>query len=434
MRTRVASIAVALLVAACGQDGPSASGTPATETANVGQPASSVAMPDPHADDQPELDGGRGGLAFDAKLGRFVIPDSGPPEPRPLRPDVPLPVDDMLRDDQAGVVLELRFHPRAVPAPPKAPEVDVAGIAAASKLTAAVTTATITALGRLKWTFNSRAMPLPFHSELRARYDRIGNLVMWPGGERYRVVAGGALRATIGERRVDVTPTVGGTPVSRGTGKRLDLPTRTVTLESAVGRIHLELATVPESGLGGPLLCRALVELAGIDPMTTECKPEELVLFAGYDWQGGGGIEVEVTAMERRTDLRPGDVLVPPPGAELAPDGLPEATDGVFLTQPELAAMRTKAVDVTHDTNAPIDGFLVDNGRDYAMTFWLDGVPVVSVPALDKRLVLGALRGHYVGEWRTFLGDKIEEPFPVDLPALIRNYTPKTDAADAGPP
>ncbi|HTJ83300.1 MAG TPA: hypothetical protein VL400_16390, partial [Polyangiaceae bacterium] len=113
---------------------------------------------------------------------------------------------------------------------------------------------------------------------------------------------------------------------------------------------------------------------------------------------------------------------------------LPEAPDGVYLMQPELAALRTKAVDITRDPNAPVDGFIADNGRDYAMTLWLDGVPVVSVPALDKRLVLGAIRGHYVAEWRTFLGEKIEEPAMVDVPGLLRNYTPKAEGADAGAP
>ncbi len=432
---RAALWALLALQVACGPEGTGVSGAGPTESASSPLPnVSSLVPPEVRSDDSSELDGGRGGLEFDPKTGRFLIPEAGLPAPSPLRPDATIPVDDLPREDQTGLVLEVKFKHRAVPSAPKSPEVSAAGIAEAAKATAPTSSVVLTAAGRFRWRFTSPAMPLAFSTELRARFDRTGLIVMWPGGDRYRIIPPGALRTTLGERRVDVTPVVAGTIVARGAGKRFDLPTRTITLESPHGKLKLELAQLSEAGLGGPLFCRALVEVMAIDPATPECKPDEVPVGASYDWQTGGGVEIEVAMLEKRTDLRGGDVMMPPPGAELVRDGLPEVADGVYLSQAELGNLRSKAIDIQRDPAAPIEGFTAENGRDYLMVLWLDGVPVVAVPPLEKRLVLGPVRGRYVAQWRTFLGDHIDEPATVELPGQLRNFTPKPDGADAGPP
>jgi hypothetical protein len=381
-------------------------------------------------EDVEDVDGG--GLVFDPSARRLIMPD-GPPRPRPLRAGVSLPLDTLGRDEQVGVVLNATFKARSIPAPPKAPEVDAAGLDTARRLTSPLVVITATALGRMKMITQSRGLPLPFRSEFRARFDRLGHLILWPGLTKYRVIPSGALRTTLGERRVDVTPLVPGTRSKTGTGKHLDLATRSVTLESALARIRLELASVPEAGAGGPLLCRSFVELAGIDPSTSECKTEEILLFASVDWLDGGGFDFEATSLERKADLPPGEILVPPPGAEATGEGLPEAPDGVYLTQGELAAFRSKALfDIKPGPGAPADGLVAENGRDYLMMLWLDGIPVAGVAPQSQRYVVGPLKGRYVAQWRTFLGEHADEPFNVEIPAVIRNVTPKTDQ-DAGP-
>ena len=118
-------------------------------------------------------------------------------------------------------------------------------------------------------------------------------------------------------------------------------------------------------------------------------------------------------------------------GAVAVSEGLPDSSDGIYLTQDELRAFRTREVEVKADASAPLEGFTADNGRDRAMTLYLDGVPVVTVPALEKRFVIGPRPGHYMAQWRTFLGDRIESAQLADIPGVLRS-APLPSAADAG--
>ncbi|MBL9021909.1 MAG: hypothetical protein JNL21_06890 [Myxococcales bacterium] len=425
------SWALWLLLTACGNEGEGAPVPGNQQQLSAPTPSAlPPAIKDVVPDETEPHDGG--GLEFDPSTKRLIFPESGPPRPRPLKVGVALPTDSLNREEQVGVVLAATFKPRNVPTPAKANEIDAAGLDSARRLTAPTVTVVATALGRMKMVTQSRALPLPFRSELRARYDKLGHLALWPGLAKYRILPAGALRTTFGERRVDVTPLVAGSRVKAGTGKVLDTPTRSVTLESALARIRLEIASVPEAGAGGPLLCRALVEMAGIDPTQSECKTGEIVLFAAIDWLDGGGIDFEATGLERKSDLPPGEVLVPPPSSEMVTEGLPEAPDGIYLTQTELAAFRTKPVlDFKPAAGAPADGFIAENGRDFLMVLWLDGVPVVGVPPQSQRYVVGPLKGRYLAQWRTFLGEQVDEPVTVEIPAVVRNVSPKNDQ-DAG--
>lgn len=430
-RLRWAQVA-ALALAACSAEGSDASGTGQQPSLVPTTASVSALIVTEQIDGEEPPDGGVG-LEFDPVTGRFIVSEAGLPPPRPLRPDSQLPTDAMLREEQIGVLLDAAFLPRGVEAPPTAPEVDKEGIAAAAKVTALQMKVTITAIGRMKIVSQSRALPLAFRSEVRARYDRYGHLVFWPQSSHYRVIPAGALRATIGERRVDVTPLVPGLKTGSTPGSRLDTATRNVEVESTLGRVRLELAAFPEAGLGGPLLCRALVELIGVDPAISECKPEEVPLYASINWHDGGGIDFAASAFERRTDLSPGEVLVPPPGAERSEDGLPEAPDGVYLTPAELKAMRNAPVALgPADPAAPTDGFIADNRRDQLMMLYLDGVPVVGVPPLERRFILGLLPGRYSAQWRTFLGERIDGSSVVELPGIVRSV-PLPPKSDAGP-
>ena len=51
------------------------------------------------------------------------------------------------------------------------------------------------------------------------------------------------------------------------------------------------------------------------------------------------------------------------------------------------------------------------------MYLLVDGIPVVEVPANHERFVIGPPRGHYILEWRTFLGEQVGPARAVDLPA-----------------
>lgn len=395
--------------------------------------------PAPLATEAPDLDAAAPdatvqGIPADSS-GRLLVPDATAPPPVPFRPEADLPAESLGSKDLAGVSLEGAWRWRDVPQPPRAPEVSADGIKEAQKLTALGWAADLAESGRMRFAHASRALPLPAQSEIRARFDRWGSLVMWPGASAYRIVPPGALRTVLGERRVDVMPLSIGSSHVAGAGKRLGFGTRRVELTSSLGMLRLELGKVPEAGDGGALLCRMLVDIAGIDPRSSVCVSGEVPLSATYTWQESGGIGFEVTSLVKRTDLAPNDLLVPPPGAKQERLGLPIAPGGVFLTREELAAFRSAplARPTRPEPSAPGEGFLAVNGSDLLLYLLVDGVPVVAVPPLAERYVLGPPRGRYSMQWRTFLGDRILAPEVRELPArIVYGATPDAGAPDGG--
>ncbi|MEZ4311697.1 MAG: hypothetical protein R3F14_27005 [Polyangiaceae bacterium] len=205
---------------------------------------------------------------------------------------------------------------------------------------------------------------------------------------------------------------------------------RKVELTAPLGTLHLELGKVVEIGEGGPLLCRAFVEMVGVDPKSAVCQAGEVALFASWTWQEGGGISWEATSMNRRTDLIAGDFVMPPAGARYAPSGLPIAPGGILLSREELAALRTAPLAATAppDPTAPGEGFIAANQTDVLLYVLIDGIPVALVPPLGERYVIGTTRGRYGVQWRTFLGEKLYPPSEVNMPARFTIGVP----ADAG--
>lgn len=365
--------------------------------------------------------------------GRFIIADAAAPAPEVLRGDVPMAAENPQIKDLTGVTLEASFRLREVPAAHKAPEVAADGIKTAAGLTAPKWKIDVTETGRMRIVFVSRAMPLPMNSELRARTDRYGHVVLWPNSTDYRVVPPGAIRTVLGERRVDVTPLSSGTMKALGDGKRLGLATRKVEVVSPLGSVKLELGKTNEAGEGGALLCRTLIEIIGVDPRSSVCIAGEVPLSAAYNWQEGGGIDFEVTSLSKRTDVPTNEVLVPPPGATYQPSGLPQSPAGIFLSRDEVAAFRSAPLQLPpiEDPRVPGEGFVAVNETDILAYFFLDGVPVVAVPPSEQRYVIGTARGRYVTQWRTFLGDRIGPAKTVEFPARVTFGEPKDKDAGA---
>lgn len=419
---------------ACGQgeQGPSDAGLGSQTTENASRDSSSPTTPPPPTTALPSDTSP--GLLFDPRSG-FVGADAGLPPPTPMRPDTPPPGDTLMREDAPGVALEAELRFRKPGGPPKAPEVATDAIAKAAKAAQMKLGIDLYAVGRMRLKVLSRSFPFAFNTELRSRIDRTGHFLVWPDADKVRVLAPGALRSSLAEGRADVTPLSPGKELASATGKRLGEKTRTVTLESPLGKLRLELATIAEGGYGAPLLCRTLVELMAIEPATSACKPEEVPVFAGLDFTDGDGMDFEVTSIARKTDL-PASGAVAPPVATIATSGLPESV-GIFLTQPELAAFRTKPVDAKGDPQdgAPGEGIVFVNARPVPVYALIDGVPVALVKPGGDRYVIGPPPGRYVVQWRDFFGELAEPPETVDVPARLSTPKPKpTTAADAGPP
>ena len=419
---------LALLLAGCGDP-------PAFFDAGV-----DASIPSPLATEPPEplpvdagtpSDGDVVGIPADSS-GRLILPDGGAPPPVPLATDAALAVESPGSKDLAGVALESVFRWRDVPAAPKAPEVSAEGLKEAAKVTTLALRVSVTDGGRMRMEITSRALPLPGGTELRARSDRWGHLLLWPNSTEYRVIPAGALRTLLGERRVDVTPLVPGQAKPAGDGKRLGVTVRKVDVVAPLGTLRLELGKVAEAGEGGPLLCRAFVEMIGVDPKSPACQAGEVALFASWAWQEGGGIAWEATALQRRADFLAADFVVPPAGPRYAPSGLPIAPGGILLSRDEIAALRTGPIAQPGpaDPTAPGEGFVAVNQTDMLLYVLLDGVPVALVPPLGDRYVIGTTRGRYLVQWRTFLGEKVMPPSLVEMPARFTIGVP----SDAGAP
>lgn len=380
---------------------------------------------------QPRLGNGTrdGGSRLDADAGTDAAP---PLPPKPLRPDEILVEDPVPPHDLKGLVLQAQWRWHDVPVPAKVPEASKEGLAAAAELTALRWRIAIASTGRMRVLLESPAFPLAAGAVLLQRADRYGTLALWPEGATYRIIAPGALRTTLGEARVDVTPLSPGKLKKLGEGKHLNQVTRRVQLTSPIAQVVLDLADLPEAESGAPLLCRMMAELAGIQPSTPACKSAGVVLAAGFEWSGVGKdrkVSFEVTELKRVIDLRPEELSIGT--ARHTFSGLPRPEPAAILTAEQLAALRTKATEppAKPPKETPAKGLVASNQSDLLLYLLLDGVPVVVVPPWSERAVTGLRSGRYVAQWRTFLGDLIDRSGEIELPARV-TY----GAVDAGAP
>jgi hypothetical protein len=369
--------------------------------------------------------------AASAREGAALAPTSTAP-PEPLRGDREVPADSIGAKETMGLAMTAEWRFVDAAGPPKASEVHAEGLSAARKLLALKWRIDLTEGGRMRIAFEGRAFPVPAGTELRARADRLGHVLVLPGGTEYRPVPPGALRALFGDRRLDVVPLVGGQIAAKGAAPgRGGREIRRVELSSKMGVLTLDLARVPEAGLGAALLCRTLVELIAIDPSTPVCASEELPLRARLWSPSGGALLLEVADPGKRTELAPADLLHVPSSATYAERGLPMQAASAFLSRDEIAALRTRPAEVgPPGVGSPAEGLLAVNVTDGLRYLLVDGVPVAwLMPGADLALP-GLVRGRYVAQWRSFLGDAIEPPRTIDVPSRQA----VGEVADAGAP
>jgi hypothetical protein len=432
----VAALLMGIAASGCDAVPPSLGGSDAGASPNASiLPAPLATEPTDLTDGSSDDDAGSRAIVPDGP-GHPVAVDASSPLPETMHPSTPLyPESTPYTKDTAGVTLDAAFRWRDVPAPPRAPEVSAEGLREAQKLTALTLKIDLAETGQMRAELGGSAFLLPAHSELRARSDHYGNLLVWPNAAGYRVLPPGALRAVLSERRIDVTPLSPGTLRAQGEGRRLGVGVRKIELGSSIATVRLELGKVPEGGEGGALLCRALVELGGVDPRTPACQPGEVPLAAAYAWQEGGGISFEVTVLAKRADLNASALLVPPPNLAHLPSGLPGVAQGIFLGHEALAALRSAPLSLApeRDPSVPREGFVGVNHSDRLMYLLLDGVPVVAIPPFAEQYVIGPQRGRYVAQWRTFLGERVTPPQSTEMPARLHySGSPDAGAPDGG--
>jgi hypothetical protein len=347
-------------------------------------------------------------------------PSSDVPSPEPpsaLREDEGLPAEGELRA-APGLVLQARF--RWLDAPPqRSPEGSADALAKARDKTALEVSVELSSLGRMRLALSSRAFPFPSGTELRARDDRYGHIVLWPGGDAYTPLPPGTLRAALQETRVDFTPLADPRVVLGGSGSLLGFATQKQRLETSVGKLELEQAPFPASGVSGSLLCRLLVELLAVSPQSPACRAEWAPLRAEYTWASGARFELEVTKVVKRPELASEGLAVPPSTAGARRGTLPGPPFVALLEERELSDLHTRALPPPErpDPSAPKIGLAFLNRSDLPHYLFVDGVPVVWLRAGADWLVTGLKPGRYTVQARDFFGAEAAPPKVLELPA-----------------
>jgi hypothetical protein len=366
--------------------------------------------------------------------------DAGP-APEPLRSDEALSVDvlrepvrepssrdaggkDVVREgrEAAGFSLQAVVRTGEGPAAPRAPEVNATIIETARRKAESRIAIDLTA-ARARFVF-SGPFVVPSGTELRARVDRYGHLLVWAGESTYRVLEAGALRALLGERRLDVAPLATAEVRAPAEGPhRLGLRTRRVDLSTRAAKASLEVATVTGAGDGGTLVCRFLLDLMGAAPSTRACGSDEVPLHAELRWTTRGTLVFDVASIQRRTDLAPQDLSAPPSTLEFTVGPPPPVGADVVAARAELAAFRTAPVDVpwtaARDAQPPPEsGLVLVNSSDELRFAWIDGVPAAWVAPGARLALPWMVRGRYAMQWRTFLGDGWEPADVVVAPGV----------------
>jgi hypothetical protein len=361
--------------------------------------------------------------------------DAGPP-PEALRSDRPLPADsphesirepgmkEATRDPKElfGYSLQAVLRTGEGPPAPRGAEVNVGAIDLARRKTEAHI-AIQASQTRARFVL-SGGFVLPQGTELRARVDRYGHLMMWPGDSAYRVAEPGALRALLGERRLDVAPLSPASVTNSGEGpRRLNLRTRRVDVSTRAAKAILEVTPLRDAGDGGVLVCRMLLDLLNAPPSTAACASDEMPLRAELRWTTQGALTFDVTSIERRTDLPMSDLAAPPLSVVFAAGPPPALSGEALVSKAELAAFRSGPVEIAAAVNdaqalAPEAGLVLVNSSDELRVAWIDGVAVAWVAPGGREWLTSLVRGRYVLQWRTFLGDAWEPPRTILVPGL----------------
>lgn len=147
---------------------------------------------------------------------------------------------------------------------------------------------------RMRWVFVSSVFPFPELTEIRARADRIGHVVLWPDRRSYRVAPTGSLHALFADRRVDRVPFVEPERVTKGVGMRLGKSTVRSTIVTPVGTSVLEFVPVSDLPYASELLCAAFLEIVRIKTSAELCPVDHLPVHFEIQWPNQESIQLSV--------------------------------------------------------------------------------------------------------------------------------------------
>ncbi len=337
--------------------------------------------------------------------------------PLPLREDQPVTGESFDDTEVFGNPLEGLFLWYDMPGPLGHPDLDPGSVASLREGMALKVAVHLTTADRMIVELDSSVFPLGAGSELRVRRDRYGHVLVWAGGRAYRPVPPGALRALIGERRMDVSPLVPGASQPKATGKVLGFATRRSLFTSPYGTLMLEQAEIPGLPRSGTLFCRFLIELAGLEPSTPGCDDRLVPLQAEYRWKGGGKLGFIARKLGRRREYDGSLAATPPRDSDFMPGALPPLVPQL-IEREDLRRLRRKEAAVSASTakGRPPQGLVVRNQTTVFSLALVDGVAVAWLAPNQEQLILGLRNGKYSISFRDFLGQNVIAPSSIEVP------------------
>jgi hypothetical protein len=330
-------------------------------------------------------------------------------EPSPYPYDEPLAADGPLQHDLPGVSLNARF---AWDNTGGAGESSADAIQAAKRETSFDVVLDLTSVGRMRVVLDSDAFVLPKGTELRARQDRWGHVLVWPDGASYRALAPGTLRALLADGRVDVMPVTAVTVSAGAAGNLLGKRTEQSRVTTPYGNLNMDRAVLPELGTSGQLVCRLLIELAGGDPASSACGEASVPLRASFTWPTGGKLDFEVRSIEAHPNFDERPFLVPPAQATLRASGIPpRGALRLLVDEERLRKFRPRGT---------LSGELeVTSDLTEAVYVLIDSAPVGWLGPQQRLAIPGLKTGSYRVSWRDFFGTNVSEKPNVTVPGRL---------------
>jgi hypothetical protein len=225
----------------------------------------------------------------------------------------------------------------------------------------------LAATGRARVVVSSESFVLPSGTELRARRESWGQVLVWPGATSYRQLPPGTLRALFAEGRADVLPLMSPVVEPGEADELIGFSVEAVKVTTALGSAVVEHAKIPALMTGGQLICRMLLELLGADPESSACDVA-VPLRVTFEWASGGSLIFEVRSLTRRQDLPETAFVVPPLGAEFQPRTLP--IGGSARTLAKWSKASGDAEEVPFEVQSSLDT-LAYVSVDGALAAWL---------------------------------------------------------------
>lgn len=279
--------------------------------------------------------------------------------------------------------------------------------------------ATVAPHGRALLEIGGAGLSLPKGAQIGARADLLSYVLLWPEGARYRILPQGTVRALWAERRADVTPLAAPSKVEpQPPGRFQAIATRRELIDGQLAQLALEQVDDADAGLGGPLVCRWLLELAGLLATPTgPCRPDSVPVRADFTWKSGGKLELHADEL-KRVVLALDALRVPPPRAVFDREHLPLA-DKALLGDEAIARLVPDAAPSSSAAAAAPPGLLARNDEYVYRQLLIDGVPVALVAPRAEVALRTLPSGVHSIAWADLLGSPVQarqQPVPSALP------------------